>query len=286
MLDTECRVDEVLTAPVDPHVVEDLARAEDGTLWLAGIGDNDGRRDTVALHALHALHACTPLHALPADGTAALFRLTYPDGPHDAEALLLDRSGAPFILTKDVLGGSGIYTPVGPLTSDEPTALRRVGSLDLRPTGTAGGPADALGQLLVTGASLSPDGRLAVVRTYTDAYLYAVPDGDLAAALAGLPVRIALPPSPQGEAIAFAANGRDLLLTSEGVPFDVTLLPATSDPAGGAGTASAPAPAGAALAGRSAGAESLLLPVVAVGILGGLIGWGLWGTVTHRRRVE
>lgn len=280
VLDTDCQVDEVIEAPVDPYDVEDLARASDGTLWLADIGDNTGSRDTVALHTLGA------------DGTAALFRMTYPDGAHDAEALLLDPAGQPYLVTKDVFGDSGVYTPAGPLSPDEPTTLRRVGSVNLQPTGTGGGPAGALGQLLVTGAAMSPDGRLAVIRTYTDAYLYAVPDGDLSAALTEPPTRIALSPSRQGEAIAFAPNGRDLLLTSEGLPFEVTLLPAASDPAASDPAASdpgvpdvagpGPVPAGAPSAGRSDVAGSLLLPAAGVGILGCLVGLG--ALVVHARK--
>lgn len=218
VLDAACRVSAVLQAPTDPFDVEDLARAADGTLWLADIGDNTGVRETVALHALRE------------DGTAALYRLTYPDGAHDAEALLLDLGGQPYLVTKDLLGRSGVYTPTGPLSVQRPTPMHRVAEVDLHPTGSPGGPVGALGQLLVTGAAVSPDGRLAVLRTYTDAYLYAVPDGDLLAALAGAPERITLPVAPQGEAIAFSANGRDLLLAGEGLPFDVTVVPAVIDP--------------------------------------------------------
>ncbi|MEJ7703657.1 MAG: hypothetical protein WKF47_08330 [Geodermatophilaceae bacterium] len=216
VLDRSCRVTSVVTSPVDPYDVEDLARAADGTLWLADTGDNDRDRDTVALHALRE------------DGQSVLFRFTYPDGQQDAEALLLDRAGRPFVLTKEPQGRAGIYTPAAPPSVSAPTALERVGSLTFAATGTPGGPLGQTGQVLITGAAMSPDGALAVVRTYTDAYVYAVTDGDVLAALAGEPVRVSLPPAPQGEAIAFAANGRDLLVTSEGTPFDVTVLPAAA----------------------------------------------------------
>jgi hypothetical protein len=49
---------------------------------------------------------------------------------------------------------------------------------------------------------------------------------DVAGALSGSPVRVALPDSPQGEAITFAANSRDLLVSGEGLPATVTLVPA------------------------------------------------------------
>ena len=139
----------------------------------------------------------------------------YPDGPHDAEALLLDGRGRPFVVTKEPLSG-GVYTPAGPLTSRRPTALRRVATLSFLPTGSAGGPVGAASQVLVTGGSVSADGRLVVLRTYTDAYVWSAPDGDIEVALSGSPRRIPLPATAQGEAVAVAPDGRSLLTTHRG----------------------------------------------------------------------
>lgn len=255
VLDGSCRVTSVITSPVDPYDVEDLARAADGTLWLADTGDNDRDRDTVALHALRE------------DGQSVLFRFTYPDGRHDAEALLLDPAGRPYVLTKEPLGRAGIYTPSAAPSAESSTPLERVGELELLPTGTPGGPLGEIGQVLITGAAVSPDGALAVVRTYTDAYVYAVPDGDVLAALAAEPVRVALPTATQGEAIAFAANGRDLVVSSEGVPFDITLVPALAPSA----STAAPSPTGSASDaddGNSSGANLAVAAVLAAVLVG------------------
>ncbi len=245
----------MITAPVDPYDVEDLARAADGTLWLADTGDNDGDRDTVALHALRE------------DGQSVLFRFTYPDGPHDAEALLLDPAGRPFIVTKDPLGRAGVYTPASPPTPSATTPLDRVGEFSYSPTGTPGGPVGALGQVLITGAAVSPDGALAVVRTYTDAYVYAVPDGDVLAALAAEPVRVALPEAAQGEAIAFAANSRDLVVSSEGVPFDIVTVPALV-PTAAATTASPTSSSSGSEGGNSEGTNLAIAAVLAAVLVG------------------
>jgi hypothetical protein len=51
-----------------------------------------------------ALRAVTP------QGTT-LYRLAYPDGQHDAEALLLAPKGTPYLVTKNPFGDSGIYRP-------------------------------------------------------------------------------------------------------------------------------------------------------------------------------
>ncbi|MGH3910993.1 MAG: hypothetical protein ACRDRM_09200, partial [Pseudonocardiaceae bacterium] len=190
----DCGVLDEITADVNPYDVEDLALAHDGTLWLADTGDNDLDRSTVALHRL------TP------DGDASLYRLTYPDGPHDAEALLLDQTGIPYVVTKE-LGPARVYRPTGTLAEPGPTALEQVATVRIEPTSTPGGPVGGVGSVLVTGGAASIDGQLVALRTYTDAYLFSAPGGDVVAALAGAPVRIPLPDEPQGEALALAPDG-------------------------------------------------------------------------------
>ncbi|MDV6014489.1 hypothetical protein [Haloechinothrix sp. LS1_15] len=229
VLDRDCVVREVRTDDTNPFDVEDLARGPDGTLWLSDTGDNHRERDTVALHELAP------------DGRATLYRLTYPDGPRDAEALLLDRDGVPHIVTKTETGRPGVYRPEEPLRSPGPTPLERVAELTISPTDTTGGPAGFLGSVLVTGGAVSADGGVIALRTYTDAYLFAAPDGDVVAALQREPVRIPLPDEPQGEALAFEPDGT-LLSTSEGVGQPVRAVPGAvqlvSDPPedqGGAG---------------------------------------------------
>jgi hypothetical protein len=64
-----------------------------------------------------------------------------------------------------------------------------------------------VGSVLVTGAATSADGTVIALRTYTDAYLFPVPDGDVVKALSAKPVRVPLPNEPQGEAIAFQPDG-------------------------------------------------------------------------------
>ncbi|XGU20039.1 hypothetical protein ACETU7_01750 [Rhodococcus sp. 3Y1] len=68
--------------------------------------------------------------------------------------------------------------------------------------------------MAVTGGAVSKDGTVVALRTYTDAYLYAAPDGDVVKALNTNPIRVPLPDEPQGEAIAFDAAG-DLISGSE-----------------------------------------------------------------------
>ena len=217
VLDESCAVTDVRTAPVDPYDPEDLALSVDGTIWVADTGDNAGDRPTVALHALRT------------DGSVSLYRLSYPDGPHDAEALLLAPDGTPYLVTKEVLGASTVYRPAAALVDGGTVALERVATVNVTLTGTPGGPVGRAGQLLVTGGAVSGDGRLMALRTYTDAYLWPLAGSDVPAALEQEPIRIPLPHSPQGEAISFGTDNRGVVIASEGSPSDVVIVP-TEEP--------------------------------------------------------
>ena len=213
VLDRTCAVVTVRSAPVDPYDPEDLALAVDGTVWLADTGDNTGIRETVALIALHA------------DGSSSVYRLSYPDGPRDVEALLLAPDGTPYLVTKEVLGASAVYRPVSAMVEDGTVGLTEVGGVELVLTGTPGGPVGRAGQLMVTGGAVSPDERYVALRTYTDAYVWPLVDSDVAGALAGKPRRVALPAAVQGEAVSFTGDSAALVVAGEGLPSDVTVVP-------------------------------------------------------------
>ncbi|WP_425388712.1 hypothetical protein [Amycolatopsis jejuensis] len=267
VLDRKCQVQKVLTDPTDPYDVEDLARSSDGTLWLADTGDNRAKRDTVALLALKP------------GGGVTTHRLTYPDGAHDTEALLLDQSGTPFLVTKDILGNAKVYKPATTLASPGPTALQQVGSLRIHGTDTPGGPVGSFGSVLVTGGATSADGKVIALRTYTDAYVYAAPDGDIAAALQREPVRIPLPNENQGEAIAFEPDGT-LLSAGEGsgqpmrAVKNATSLVTPTETAAQPPSSASPAPGG-----DSSGVP--VLPAAGIAVAAVLGGWFL---LSRKRR--
>lgn len=234
-LDAGCRTVAVLALPgVDLVDAEDLAagRAPDGTavLWLADTGDNRAHRDRVAL--LRVPLPAVPVTALRETAGAAPdapvveveaveFPLEYADGPRDAEALLLDPTGAPALVSKPLLGRPGVYLPAVPLVPGDVTVLRRGGDVRLgaSPTGPqrqARGPAGPLSASLVTAGAVAPDGGAVALTTYTDAHVWRARGGerragdglDLVGLLGRLPdVVLPLPALEQAEAVAWTADG-------------------------------------------------------------------------------
>lgn len=305
VLDMRCHVQRWLPVPIDPRDVEDLAVGPDGWLWLADIGDNGRQRETVALIGM----------ARDGAGDGTLLRLTYPDGPHDAEALLLGADGVPVIVTKEIFGPAGVYVPagaagLGDLAEPGPSPLEKVGSVQISPTDTPGGPIPGVNLPAITGGAVSAAGDVVALRTYTDLYLYPVGqaglDGEgadwerIVAALAGEPIRAPLPDQPQGEAIAFTAEGDVLggseaggrpgggLLEGASLPPIIVLRAAVAlaSTAGSSGVAVPTAPGPAADESEPTGARTRNwgVGIVAAVVLGVGIAVGLAGVGRRRTR--
>lgn len=288
-LTNACRVSRTLSYPSRPRDTEDMATAPDGTIWVADIGDNDRSRKTIGLWKL-----------APGASAPKLYRLSYPDGPHDAEALLLSGDGTPIVVTKDP-GTADIYTPATSLRAGATVALRQVGQFTI-PNTTTRNPFSVFGRALITGAAASPDGRRVVLRTYADAFEFDVTDGNVVAALTtGKPRAIALPDEPQGESIAYSTDGTTLLTVSESAgqpagshptilryPLPAASVVHAAPPPSAGASAAGPSAAGPALAATGPGPRRRLADMTysaagaaAVGLL--LAGIGFLGFYRSRR---
>ena len=83
-----------------------------------------------------------------------------------------------------------------------------------------------LGAPLVTAMDISPDGRRAIVLTYTNAYEYTRAAGeDWAKAFSRSPRKIRMPGRTQGESICYGPDGKTLYLTSEKLPTPLLQVP-------------------------------------------------------------
>ncbi len=176
-------------------------------VYVGDIGDNNATRAEIQVYRVPE-PTVVPGAATTLAGAEKL-RLLYPDGAHNAEALLADPvTGQLVIITKIPGGGpAGIYSAPPGLAAGSVTTLTRVGTLDL-PFGT-NNP--------VTGADLSPDGTQLAVRTYAQVLLWGRnPAEPIWAPLASAPCVGPVPPESKGEAIGFTADGRGYLTMSDG----------------------------------------------------------------------
>jgi hypothetical protein len=205
-LDDKCKTTSTFTNSAQPRDPEDLALGKDGkTVWVADFGDDNKDRPTIALWKVPANHS----------SAASRYRLSYPDGKHNAEAILLDADDTPIVLTKD--GGTAkLYKPTAKLVANNETGLplKKVGEFKPAKTDTEN-QMSVLGNQ-VTGAARSPDGTKVVIRTYADAYEFDVADGDVVKAVTtGKPRITRLPNEPDGSAITYSADGSQFYTVSK-----------------------------------------------------------------------
>ncbi len=272
-----------------------VAGAEGPALWFADTGDNRGRRPEVVLYRV-----AEPAVPASPDGTgtaepvvpATAFRVRYSDRPHDVEALLVQPGTEQIhLVTKTPTGVSDVYALPSRLDATAINVARPVAQVTYRPTGTPGGPVGGLGQLATTGGAVSANGRFLALRTYTDAYIWPVPDDDVPAALSAAPTVLPLPRTRQGEAITFDADGRQLLTSSEGPQAPVHAVSVAGAAASGStgqlpGAATPTASQEATRRSGSPGSTGFRLPEVAgaLGLAGILVVAGSIAAVRRLRR--
>lgn len=196
----------------DPVDVEAIAYAN-GRLYVADIGDNQAQRESVRIYVINA-----PTPGVDRGSSFTTYEFTYPDGPHDAEAILVEESGRIRIVTKAPTGG--IYLAPEQLTTGGRNELTRV----------ADAPA------WVTDATVLPSGQFAV-RTYLS---LEVLDPESHASVA----RARLPFQPQGESLTVSMTDQVLLIGSEGAQSRVLRvpIPAALDEVPPAGESPPPSP--------------------------------------------
>ena len=173
-------------------------------VYIGDIGDNEGKRPKIIVYRVPEpkLDAGTPFNQM-ALGPADAIPLVYPDGPRDAETLLVDPLTRDlYIISKRDLVPR-VYRAAYPQSTTQKITLEHVALL---PLGT-----------FPTGGDVSPDGRRVIVRGMFSAALWERPAGEpLWRAFSDKPKAIPVASEPQGEAISFDSEGRGYFTISEG----------------------------------------------------------------------
>jgi hypothetical protein len=182
---------------------EDIAigpgpRAGVSYLYIADIGDNSAVRKSVQIYRI----AEPKLRGGPTmDAAADRIDVTYADGAHDAETLLVDpQTSDLYIVVKDLSGG--VYRIAAPGAGASSARAVKVGSS---------------GQLAAVAGDVLPDGTGLFVRTYFGiTYWPRDPARPLESAFAAEGCSQPLAAETQGESLGVAADGRGYYTVSEG----------------------------------------------------------------------
>lgn len=185
-------------------------------LYIGDTGDNSGRRAEIIVYRVPeptietSAVTSSKLRPLVTEPAEAI-RLRYPDGEHDAEALLVHpTSGKIYIVTKVAFEDPSIYEFDSMAATDSPTTLTRVGQLKVQ--SLFGG--------IITGGAISPDGQRVALCDLFQGYELALsgPNTPFDEIWKQPLKTIYLGKRKQGESITYRLDGKALLATSEGLP--------------------------------------------------------------------
>jgi hypothetical protein len=165
-------------------------------IYIGDIGDNLAKYLSVKIYRIEEPNIETDVKVSKKEshiGPADTLELVYPDGPKDAETLLVDPlNGDIYIVTKGK-SSSLVYMVPYPQAVDCDTTMEFVAEIPMAKA---------------TGGDVSPDGTCVIVRASKAAGLWMRPAGQkLWMAFIDQPVWIDLTDESQGEAICFDAQG-------------------------------------------------------------------------------
>jgi hypothetical protein len=197
---------------------EDIAAYKDKSgkcfLYIGDIGDNEGQffehtiyriTEPIVTDAESRSNRKNPLTT----DAAEVMKYKYPDARQNAETLIVQpTTGSIYILTKRVVGPSGVYRVKPDFGSPETQKAQVVAEVSVPniPNG------------LLTGGDVSPDGSRVILCDYAQGYEYTLPKSasNFDEIWAQKPEIVNLGERRQGEAVCYSVDGTSLFATSEG----------------------------------------------------------------------
>ena len=171
-------------------------------LFIADIGDNNARRKEITIYRVPE-----PTGNASTATADAIIRASYPDGAHDAEALLAAPDGTLYVVTKGDTGPVALYRVPAASRGNDAVRLERVGEPLSKGSPAAGAR--------ITDGAISPDGELVVLRSRTSLTFYRAADCLKGNFREMKRVDVSSLGEPQGEGIAFGPSNM-IYLAGEG----------------------------------------------------------------------
>jgi hypothetical protein len=170
----------------------------DTHLYVGDIGDNNFQYATKTIYRFPE----PSLGNSPFSVSTARIEYRYPDGQHNAEALMIDPQTRDLYIVTKTGSNTGVYVLRYPQNTSGVTTAEKVGTLGLS---------------TITGGDISPSGSEILLKNYGEIFYWSRSGGEsIMSALSRSPTRVKYGGEKQGEAIAWSSSGNGFYTASEG----------------------------------------------------------------------
>lgn len=193
---------------------------DEAYLYIGDIGDNDARRPQVRVYRVLEPKLADSDGPQYLTGEVEDFRFTYPEGPVDAEALLVDPvMGDILIVSKEKKRAQVFAIAQDQLKPREPVELQHVATIKIGN---------------VSAGDISPDGRQIMLRSEKDGWLWQRDPAKSVGETLSQPGAVKVPvrhkaQAKNGEGISFDPAGDGYFTISEGSGQPLALFPLYSE---------------------------------------------------------
>lgn len=188
------------------HDWEDLASGPgpiDGVnyLYIGEIGNNN--LPMTATNIIYRVREISNISGAHSPDNLEKITFSYPDGPRDAETLLLDPLTKDIFVVSKELDKAGLYRLPYPQSTSGTITAEKLGTIP--------------SVVFTTGGSISTDGSEILIRNYTSAFYWKRTAGETVAQtlLNGAKKQLFIAPEPQGEGICFERESKGFYTIGE-----------------------------------------------------------------------
>ena len=188
---------------------EDMAMDyKDNSIYIGDIGDNNAKRKYIAVYKMREPGLAHANKKQQVAINATVLYLKYPDGPRDAETLMIDPVDKVLYIVSKREDSVGVYTAPLNFKSNDTITLKRMCRLHFNGFGFG---------KWITAGDISADGSQILLKNYTNVYYWKRKNNEpVWQTMLRKPVELPYTMEKQGEAICFTPNGEGYFTTSEG----------------------------------------------------------------------